>query len=72
MIGARAGGIPEVIDHEDNGYLVGFGDAGGLAYRIESLLRNEGLAKKMGEKGYAKVCNNFIWAEKYKIFKGIL
>ena len=72
VIGARAGGIPEVIDHEDNGYLVGFGDAGGLAYRIESLLRNEGLAKKMGEKGYAKVCNNFIWAEKYKIFKGIL
>ena len=72
VIGARAGGIPEVISNGDDGYLVRFGDVKDLADSIESLLSDKDLSRRMGEKGYAKVYNNFIWGEKYKIFKSIL
>src|SRR3712207_8646872 len=38
VIGARAGGVPEIIDDGVDGYLVEFGDVAALANRIELLL----------------------------------
>jgi len=72
VIGAKAGGVPEVIRHEENGYLVKFGDIDQLSYYIKALLYNKNLANIMGEKGYLKVINGLTWDVKYKKLKEIL
>ena len=55
VIGARAGGVPEVITDGVDGYLVDFGDVAALANRIELLLRRPEAARAMGEAGRRKV-----------------
>lgn len=72
VIGARAGGVSEVIKHGEDGYLVKFGDIGELSYYIDLLLRNEDLTKSIGEKGHLKVLSGLTWDEKYKILKEVL
>jgi phosphatidylinositol alpha-1,6-mannosyltransferase len=47
-IGANAGGIPEVIDHEVNGFLVEGGNIAQLAEAMARLLTEAGLAEKYG------------------------
>lgn len=61
VIGAAAGGIPEVIDEGSDGFLVPFGDVKGLAERIATLLDNRPLAERMGEEGYRKVIRFYTW-----------
>ena len=61
VIGARAGGIPDVIDEEQNGLLVPFGDVTALAQAIRRLLTQPDLAHKLGENGRAKVTNQYSW-----------
>lgn len=61
VIGARAGGIPAVVDDEDNGYLVEYGDAAGLAERMGRLFDDPALATRMGERGRAKVQREYVW-----------
>lgn len=61
VIGADAGGVPEVIDAAQNGFLVKFGDVETLAAHIVQLLDDSALAKKMGEHGRAKVLRELTW-----------
>lgn len=65
VIGARAGGVPDVIDHERDGLLVPFGDVPALADAIARLLRDRAEAGRMGEAGYAKVMTELTWERKY-------
>ncbi len=65
VIGARAGGVPEVIDDQQNGFLVKFGDVDALAARIAQLLDNPALAKKLGEQGHKKVLDAMTWEQQY-------
>lgn len=53
VIGARAGGVPAVINDGVNGMLVTFGDVPALAAAIERLLAEPERARLMGEKGRA-------------------
>lgn len=46
-IGTDSGGVSEVIQHGENGYLVPIGDASALANRIDELLSDEEKQKKM-------------------------
>lgn len=69
VIGARAGGIPDVIEHEKDGYLVKFGDIGQLTSYINSLLHNEKLACSMGENGLIKLKKDLTWDKKYGLLK---
>lgn len=64
VIGSNIGGIPYVIDHEKNGFLVPPRNPKPLAGAIIKILKNPELAKKMGENGYRKVRDNFIWDKK--------
>jgi glycosyltransferase involved in cell wall biosynthesis len=71
VIGARAGGVPAVIDHEENGLLVNFGDVGALAAAIERLLGDRALAQRMGEHGRAKVLRELTFAHKYRLMQQV-
>ena len=65
VIGAYAGGVPDVIDDGKNGYLVKFGDVEMLAQRIKQLLGNPIGALTMGQRGYAKVLHEMTWERQY-------
>jgi glycosyltransferase involved in cell wall biosynthesis len=47
-VGARAGGIPDVIEHSKNGLMFTPGDLGDLTHQLKLLLFNPALRKEMG------------------------
>lgn len=59
VIGARVGGIPEVIDHEINGLLFDAENVKDLEGSIRRLLVNPGFRRKLGLNGYNKVKREF-------------
>lgn len=61
VIGTNVGGIPAVIDDQNTGIIVPPKDSKALAGAIIKILRNNKLAKEMGNKGYIKVKDNFTW-----------
>ena len=65
VIGANAGGVPDVISEQHDGLLVHFGDPQALAQAIQFLLNNPEQAHAMGRAGYAKVMDNFTWEQVY-------
>lgn len=65
VIGARAGGVPEVIDDGQNGFLVKFGDTDAIAARILELLEHRALAERLGRQGHQKVLREMTWARQY-------
>jgi glycosyltransferase involved in cell wall biosynthesis len=48
VVGTRAGGIPDIVQHEVNGLLVPQGDSVALAEAIERLLGDRALAVRLG------------------------
>jgi glycosyltransferase involved in cell wall biosynthesis len=76
VIGARAGGVPEVIDEEMNGFLVKFGDVDDIAARILRLLNDPALARWLGENGHQKVRRELTWEQQYgkvrELYEGLL
>jgi glycosyltransferase involved in cell wall biosynthesis len=75
-IGTRVGGIPYAISENKDGLLVAPKDSQELANAIIKILENTKLAKKMGEKGYKKVKENFTWKiltkKMNEVIKGVL
>jgi glycosyltransferase involved in cell wall biosynthesis len=65
VIGAYAGGVPKVIDHQRDGFLVPFGDTESLAGRIDELVRSPELRRQFGEAGHSKVRREFTWDAVY-------
>lgn len=62
-IAPRVGGVPEVIDHEVNGYIYELGDKKGLVDYMIKLLNDEELKDRLGKAGREKVVNNFSGSE---------
>ena len=65
VIGAWAGGIPDLVSHEEDGYLVKFGDIADLARRIRYAATYAGDARAMGDRGYEKVLERYTWDRVY-------
>jgi glycogen synthase len=65
VVGARAGGVPDVIDAGQNGVLVTFGDVPALAAAVGDLLRDRELARRLGAAGRAKVLRELTWDQIY-------
>ncbi len=65
VIGAWAGGVPDVIDHGVNGLLVPFGDVAALTQAIGRLLADQHVARAFGALGRAKVVRELTWEHKY-------
>lgn len=61
VIGARAGGVPAVISHEQDGLLVGYGAVDELATSLRALLENEKLSQQMANAGQQKVYTTYTW-----------
>lgn len=62
VIGARAGGIPGVIDENITGLLIPFGDANALCAAVLRLLTNPQLSQTIGIAGYNKLIDQYDWA----------
>jgi glycosyltransferase involved in cell wall biosynthesis len=59
ILGTRVGGIPELIDEGESGFLVDRGDSVAMADRILSLVRKPELRLQMGQAGKKKVAEKF-------------
>ena len=62
VIGARAGGLPGVIDDGQNGLLINFGDVSALSQAIAYLLTEEGKRHSLGQAGYHKIRQTYSWS----------
>jgi len=71
VIGARAGGIPDVISDGVDGFLVPFGDAAALAERIGRILTDPTLARRMGRAGHRKTLAEMTWARRYGLVRQV-
>ena len=61
VIGARAGGVPDVIADGEDGLLVPFGDVAALTSAVRALLDDRALAARLGARGRAKTLERFTW-----------
>ncbi|WP_322042724.1 glycosyltransferase family 4 protein [Paraburkholderia sp. J67] len=75
VIAAAAGGVVEILQHHENGWLVSPGDATALAEAIEALYADPGLAQRLAAKGLINVKRDFSLnayiAQMNKVIRGI-
>lgn len=65
VIGARAGGVPDVIRDGVDGLLVPFGDVAALAGAVARLLERPDEARRLGEAGRERVLREMTWDDVY-------
>ncbi len=61
VVASRVAGIPDVVRHEDNGLLVGEGDAEELGRALGRLLSGRSLAARLGERARRDAVANLGW-----------
>jgi glycogen(starch) synthase len=66
VIGANAGGVPDVIDDGRDGYLIPFGDIAQLAARIQQLLSEPERARLIGQRGRHKALETMTFEAAYR------
>lgn len=59
VVASRVGGIPELVEHENNGLLFNSGDAADLANCIEALLEDPDRARRLADSGRARVLSSY-------------
>ena len=59
VVATNIGGIPEVVKNGEGGYCVDYRDTGAFAGAIVRLLKDEGLRREQGEKGFARYQKHF-------------
>ncbi len=58
IVAAKAGALPELVQHGKNGYLFEAGDSAKLATYVTALLRNKKLAERMGKKSRTLIASH--------------
>ncbi len=71
VIGALAGGVPDVITHGSDGLLVRFGDVAELAHALTFLITHPQRARAMGAVGWRKVQQGLTWEHKYQQVRAV-
>ena len=61
VLATNVGGIPELIKNNETGFLVKKGDHEDLFEKLEILLNDQTMSKKMGKAGRNFISNNFSW-----------
>ena len=51
LVAARAGALPEIVSHEENGFLFERGSASALAHQLTTMLDQPELSAKLGQQG---------------------
>lgn len=59
VVASRTGGIPELVNHEHNGFLVPPGDPAALADALERLAVDESLRERLGRAGRETILREF-------------
>ncbi len=72
VVGGAHGGTPEVIEEGVTGSLVPHGDVEPLASAVRTLLANEDLRRRMGERARARVQSSFLFEHFQSRLMGIL
>jgi len=62
VVGSNVGGVPHVIRHNETGILVQPNCVDQLYQALRTLLDNPELARKLGQAGSRRVCEEFTWA----------
>jgi glycosyltransferase involved in cell wall biosynthesis len=62
----RAGGVPGVVRHEQDGLLVHCGDVAGLAEALAVLIDNPGLRRRLGQAGQERTQRDYRWEDKLR------
>jgi glycosyltransferase involved in cell wall biosynthesis len=65
VVAAAAGGVVEVVRHEQNGLLVPFGDVARLAEALDQLLADRAKAGRLGAAGRDLVTRGYTWDERF-------
>jgi glycosyltransferase involved in cell wall biosynthesis len=65
----RAGGVADVIRHEEDGLLCGCGDIAALASALETLLRRPNLRTRLGQSGKKRILTEFRWLDKLELVR---
>jgi glycosyltransferase involved in cell wall biosynthesis len=71
VIGVYAGGVPDVINEGEDGFLIPFADIHMLSEYIRLLLTHPALAYAMGTNGYHKVLNRYTWERSCRKLQGL-
>jgi glycosyltransferase involved in cell wall biosynthesis len=61
VVASRTGGLPEVVRDGETGFLVTPGDVSELHDRLDQLLRDQALARRMGRAARELVLDQFTW-----------
>lgn len=72
VIAYDIGGIPSTIINNKTGFLVRYGDYHGFADKINLVLSDESLRKKMGKAGMNHIRSKFRWDENIIKLEGVL
>jgi glycosyltransferase involved in cell wall biosynthesis len=67
----RAGGVPGVIRHGEDGLLVRQGDVIGLAEALRQLAEDATLRARMGEAGCARLPRDYRWEDKLELVRRV-
>ncbi len=71
VVASRTGGIPEIINHGQTGWLVPPGDSEALAKVLENILQNPDQAEKIAQQGRSFAQDNFALAKTVKKYEKI-
>jgi glycosyltransferase involved in cell wall biosynthesis len=72
IITTNVSAMPELIEQNQNGFLVPPADSQALAKAISKLIENPNLIEKMGEIGRKKVATSYYWEQTFSKFVSIL
>lgn len=61
IVASRVGGVPEIVIHEETGYLVQERDSHAAALRIAQLAKDRSLREQLGRNGRARALRLFDW-----------
>jgi glycosyltransferase involved in cell wall biosynthesis len=67
VVAAAAGGVTEVVRHEETGLLVPFGNVGRLAEAINELVSDRAKAQRLGQAGLAQVSRGCTWDDRFAV-----
>jgi glycosyltransferase involved in cell wall biosynthesis len=68
----RAGGPAELVRHDIDGLQAKCGDVGELAACLTCLAADQGLRRRLGESGKARVAHEFRWEDKLELVRATM
>ncbi|AGN00938.1 group 1 glycosyl transferase [Salinarchaeum sp. Harcht-Bsk1] len=72
VIASRVGGVPEVVEDGETGFLYEPGDAVGLSDAIDQVASGEDLRRRIGQRGRANVVEKWSWVQLYDRYEKFL